>query len=128
MEQTADLYTLAGESVEQLDSLPGFQHVVLNPFLAQDLLSLGTNGKPLEHAAREDDDLCPVREKLIDIGGLDARIMPRSSLAPLPRPCPARPDLAVLEIGCAFSIRHFDSTPGNRADLHGRRHFQEDIN
>src|SRR5262245_56750330 len=104
--------------VESLHGSLGLKDFGFDARFGQGLQGLGRDPKPLPHAARKHHGLGAVHDQFVDIGGLNARHMPGSGLAPIPLAGAAGKNLRVLECRKTLDL---DAAPGK---LHNARGFR----
>src|SRR5207244_7155045 len=68
--------------------------------------------------AAQHHDLASMHQELLDVGGLDARVVMGPGLVPVPRPSATGPELEVL---AGTNPVHFHPAPGDRGDLRRSR-------
>ena len=95
MDQCTNAVGIAQQIVGR-DRLAGRQDVHADPLLLKQRQRLWANSQALEHAGREHDDRGTAIEKLDDVRRLNAGIMSRSGLAPVPGARSARVEFGVL--------------------------------
>jgi hypothetical protein len=103
-EQPADRRALASEVVVKVDCRLRFLDMDVHAAVAQEPEGRIAGLEAELHAPGQDDHPVAVLEELIDVGGLNARIVIGPGLSPVPRAATAGPQLEVLARSDALDL------------------------
>src|SRR5438093_4510705 len=93
VEQAADRHALVGELVVELGRGHGLLDVSGDPPVAQEVEGLRARPELELLPAAQHHDLASMHQELLDVGGLDARVVMGPGLVPVPRPSATGPEL-----------------------------------
>jgi len=96
VEEAADRCSSFSEVVVEPDRVSGLFDVDRDPSFAQKIEGRGAGPQAELLAAAQDDDPASMFDELPDVCRLDAGVVPRSGLVPVPRPSAPRPEFEVL--------------------------------
>ena len=105
--------------VVEPDRLLGLPDVRGDTPVLQHSQGLRGDAEPLVEALREHHRRGAVLQQLLDVGGLDAWLVVRAGLVPVPRPRASGEEFGVLE--GAFYALDLKASPGEVGDLRGVR-------
>ena len=111
---------LVAQSIVQLDCAFGRQRMRLHAALGQQSKSFLAYVKSAQHALRQHDRSSAMLEQLGDIGRLNAGLVSRPGLLPIPFPRSARKYLGVPESADAFDVNPAPSRELSRAAIAAR--------